>query len=969
MSIPDGNFRISRLIGGGVMMLLLAIGLQSPPATSGQEKRTARRPLTHQDYDSWRSLTGSQISRNGEYIAYSLIPQDGDGEIVVRRLANGQEWRQPRGWRAPAPLPDDPEAAQAAVAALNRATRPVFSADSRHLLFTIEPNREEMLKARREKKRPDEMPRNALGLLDLATGQLARIERVKSFQVPEEGSGLVAIQLEGSTPKAEGSGETRQRKEYGSELLLQNLATGRKQSFAEVTEFSFDKSGGTLVYAVSATDEARNGVYTIETGNGDNATPRILFGGKGRFSKITWDEEQTQLIFLGDIAETETERAVVRLYHWKRGASGAQPIVTPGTTGLPTGRVISDKGALGFSRDGKRVFLGLGRSLPSGPALAEKETSPGNTSDDKVVADLWHWQDDFIQPMQKVRANQERNRSYRAVWHLDAERLTPLADETMETVTPSANGRWAIGQDDRSYRRLVGVDASYADVYLVNTLDGSRRKIREKNQFGLTWSPNEKYALFYDGRDWNSISIPDGKLTNLTAKLKVNFWQEDHDTPNTPPPYGIAGWTAGDQEVLIYDQYDIWQIAPDGSAARLLTDGVGRREQLSFRYVRLDPDEKWIDPAQPLLLRAENQSTWATGFYRDQIGGGEPERLIMAEKAFSVPVRARNADVLMLTATRFDEFPDLHVTDGRFKSLKKVSDAGRQKESFTWGKAELLRYRNTDGVELSGVLIKPDNFDPRQKYPLMVYIYEKLSDGLHRFVNPGPGTSINPSYYASNGYVVLMPDIVYRIGYPGPSALNCVLPAVQRAVDLGFINEEAIGIQGHSWGGYQIAYMVTQTNRFKAAAPGAVVGNMTSAYSGIRWGTGLPRQFQYERTQSRIGGSIWEYPLRFIENSPVFNAHRVETPILMVHNDNDDAVPWYQGIEYFLALRRLNKEAYMFNYNGEYHGLRRRPNQKDYTRRLQEFFDHHLKGAKRPVWMEKGIPWLEREKEKETAGN
>lgn len=963
MPIPDGNFRILRLAGGGVMMLLLVIGLQAPPATRGQEKRPARRPLTHQDYDSWRSLTGSQISRNGEYVAYSLIPQDGDGEIVVRRLANGQEWRQPRGWRPPAPLPEDPEAAQAAVAALNRATRPVFSADSRYLIFTIEPNRDELQKARREKKRPEEMPKNGLGLLDLATGQLVRVERVKSFQVPEEGSGLVTIQLEGPAPKSEGSGDGRKPREYGSELLLRNLATGQEQRFPEVTEFSFDKSGRTLVYAVSAADESRNGVYAVETGTGESLTPRPLVGGKGQFSKITWDEEQTQLAFLGDTGETQSARANVRLYHWKRGTGDARTVVTAESTGFPNGRVISDKGALSFSRDGKRLFFGLGR-----PAEPVKEASPTNPSDEKVIADLWHWQDDFIQPMQKVRAAQERNRSYRAVWHINEERLVPLADETIETVSPSANGLWAIGQDDRSYRRLVGVDTSYADIYLVNTLDGSRRKIREKNQFGLTWSPNGNFALFFDGRDWNSISIPEGKLTNLTSKLKVNFWQEDHDTPNTPPPYGIAGWTAGDQEVLVYDQYDIWQITPDGRSARLLTDGVGRREQLAFRYVRLDPDEKWIDPAKPLLLRAEHQSTWATGFYRDQPGGGEPERLIMADKAFSVPVRARKADVLLLTASRFDEFPDLHVTDDRFRTLRKISDAGRQKESFAWGKAELLRYRNTDGVELSGILIKPENFDPQRKYPLMVYIYEKLSDGLHRFVNPGPGTSINPSYYASNGYVVLMPDIVYRIGYPGPSALNCVLPAVQRAVDLGFIDEKAIGIQGHSWGGYQIAYMVTQTNRFKAAAPGAVVGNMTSAYSGIRWGTGLPRQFQYERTQSRIGGSIWEYPLRFIENSPVFNAHRVETPILMVHNDNDDAVPWYQGIEYFLALRRLNKEVYMFNYNGEYHGLRRRHNQKDYTRRLQEFFDHHLKGATKPVWMEKGIPWLEREKEKEAAG-
>jgi dipeptidyl aminopeptidase/acylaminoacyl peptidase len=418
--------------------------------------------------------------------------------------------------------------------------------------------------------------------------------------------------------------------------------------------------------------------------------------------------------------------------------------------------------------------------------------------------------------------------------------------------------------------------------------------------------------------------------------------------------------------VLLYDQYDIWQIAPDGSSAKNLTDGVGRKDKIEFRYVRLDPEERFIDPAKPLLLRAENEWTRDSGFYRDRIDGNfAPEKLMMAAKSFSPPTKAKDADVLMLTASRFDEYPDIHVTDSSLKSLKKVTNEGSQKDQFTWGKAELIRFKNTDGVTLTASLIKPDNFDPNKKYPLMVYIYEKLSQGVHRFVNPTPGHSINPSFYASNGYLVLQPDIVYTIGYPGQSALKCVLPAVQAVVDKGYVNEDAIGIQGHSWGGYQIAYMVTQTNRFKAAAPGALVANMTSAYSGIRWGTGLPRQAQYEHTQSRIGGSLWEQQMRFLENSPIFRVDRVQTPILMLHNDNDDAVPWYQGIEYYLGLRRLGKEAYMFNYNGEPHGIRKRQNQKDYTRRLQEFFDHKLKGAPMPEWMEKGIPYLQREKEKE----
>jgi dipeptidyl aminopeptidase/acylaminoacyl peptidase len=268
-------------------------------------------------------------------------------------------------------------------------------------------------------------------------------------------------------------------------------------------------------------------------------------------------------------------------------------------------------------------------------------------------------------------------------------------------------------------------------------------------------------------------------------------------------------------------------------------------------------------------------------------------------------------------------------------------------------------------VPLQGVLIKPADFDPKKKYPMIVYLYERLSDTVHDFRNPGPGQNVNPSYYASNDYVIFLPDIVYKVGYPGKSAMNCIMPGVEKLVKMGFVDEKAIGIQGHSWGGYQIAYMITQTNKFKAAAPGALVANMFSAYNGIRWGPGIPRQFQYERTQSRIGGTPWNSTKLFMENSPLFYVDKVQTPVLMIHNDGDDAVPWYQGIEFYLSLRRLGKEVYFFNYNGEFHGLRKRQNQKDYSRRMKEFFDHKLKGAPAPEWMQKGIPYLQREREKE----
>ncbi len=564
--------------------------------------------------------------------------------------------------------------------------------------------------------------------------------------------------------------------------------------------------------------------------------------------------------------------------------------------------------------------------------------------------------------MQKVRAAVERSRSYRAVYDVKDKKLVQLADVSMYELAPSEDGAYAMGTDDREYRRMQEYDERYEDTYIVDTATGSRKLALKKHVGRLAWSPDSKYAVYFNGKDWISVSVPQGNSIDLTGKLGVAFTREDYDSPGTAPSYGVAGWTKDGKYVLIYDRFDIWQCTPDGSSAVNLTQGFGRQNHFAFRVVRDErgePEDRWIDPAKPLLLRTENEDTHDSGFYKTNLDATTPpSKLVMAAKNFTPPIKARNADVYVLAASTFSEYPDLLITDATFREFRKVSNANPQLANTLWGTDELIHFKSVDGVPLQATLYKPENFDPKKKYPLLVYIYERLTQNVHSFVEPRPQHTINVSYYVSNGYLVLEPDIAYKIGYPGQSALNCVLPAIQEVVDRGFVNESAIGIQGHSWGGYQIAYMVTRTNRFRAAAAGAPVADMISAYDGIRWGPGIPRQFQYEHTQSRIGGSIWEYPLRYIENSPIFMADRVNTPLLMIHNDADDAVPWYQGIEYYLALRRLNKEVYLFTYNGEPHGLRKRADQKDYAMRLQQFFDYYLKGAAKPDWMEHGIPYL-----------
>ncbi len=908
------------------------------------QSEAAKRPLTHQDYDSWRNIQNQQLSPDGRYLAYALFPQAGDGEFVVRELATKKEFRNGIGAR-PAPPPvnfanPNAEDAPAPVPAITVA----FSSDSTTVVFSTFPPKAITDQAKREKKKAEEMPKNGMVILDLASGRATRVENVKSFQVPEEGAGVMAYlrfplgsQGTAANPAA-------------SELVLRTLATGAERTFPDVTEFSLKKDAKLLVFA------AKTGVFTVPTA-GETA-PGALLSGQGRHLKLTWDEAQRTLAFLSSAADATAKPPKFRIYSWAAGGAGAATeVVSEQSKGFRQGYVVSEQGALSFSKDGGRLFFG---TAPARPAAAPKSDV---LPDDMPSYDLWHYKDDFIQPMQKVRAQLERTKSYRAVYHAAAKTVIQLADPTLPDLTPSDDGRFAFGFDDRAYRSMREYDEAFVDAFIVDTQTGSRTPIAKKHLGRPSWSPDGKHGLWFDGKDWSIVNAADGKLTNITAALKVKFFQEDHDSPGSATPYGAAGWTKDGSSVLLYDHFDIWAIRADGSGAHNVTKGEGRKQQLIFRNVNLNPDPKdrGIDPAQPLLLRAEDAATHETGFWRTSFNGPDsPVRLVMAAKDFTAPVKAKKADVLMLAAGSFEEFPDLRVTNSTFKTLEKVTDANPQKADLEWGSAELFHYRNVDGVKLDGAIYKPANFDPKKKYPMLVYIYERLAQNINHFVPPAPGHNINISYYTSNGYIVITPDIAYTIGYPGQSAQKCVLAAVEEIVSRGYVDEEHIGIQGHSWGGYQIAYMITRTNRFRAAAAGAPVADMISAYDGIRWGPGLPRQFQYERTQSRIGGTIWEYPLRFIENSPIFMADRVNTPLLMIHNDADDAVPWYQGIEYYLALRRLGKEVYMFTYNGEPHGLRRRPNQKDYTVRLQEYFDYWLKGAPKPAWMERGIPFTEK---------
>ena len=958
-----------------------------------------KKPIGYDAYDYWKSIGGARLSDDGQWFAYSLTSQADDPELVVRNIASGQEFRQPRG------------------------TGPQFTPDGKFVIYTIPPPRSETENQANASPSPSPSPaaggeggqqqanRNSVGIMSLPSGQVTTVEQIASFRLPTESSTWLALQKGraggagrggagggggrggggaaagggggragggaggggrqgggGAEPpaaqgaQAAGAGAAPQAprektKPAGNDLIVRNLSTGQDVTIPEVVEFQWDKTGAWLLYAVSSNDATKDGAFARRMSDGSVIT---LHSGKGHFKSISFDDAFKQVLFLSDQAEYDKPVSPYRVYYWKVGDPSASELISAASKGMPANVVVADS-APSFSDDGLRVSLMTGPPPAPVPAPTPDPNAPRRPA--PIPVDVWSYNDAQIQPMQRVRAQQNQVRNFRAIFHMTDKRVVQLASADLPNVNPGADPNRAIGTSDLAYRKEVSWDQTYSDVYLVDLRTGNRRKLLEHFGGNATLSPGGKYVLFFDEekQHWFTHDIATGVRANLTERLPVKVYDETHDTPDQPPSLGTAGWTDGDRSVLINDQFDIWEIRPDGSNPRNITGGEGRKQKLVFRYMTMEtPAPRTVPTDKPMMLRTTNNDTKASGYYRVPFNGGAPEKIVMMDKAMGALIKAKNAETVVFSASRFDEFGDYWVSDMKFAAPKKITNGNPQQSEYVWGKAENIKYINADGKVLSAMLIKPDNFDPTKKYPMMVYIYEELSQGLHQYRAPAPGTSVNLTRYVSNGYVVLQPDISYDTGYPGPSAMKCVIPAINTVVAQGYIDPKRIGIQGHSWGGYQITYMITQTNLFRAVQAGASVSNMISAYGGIRWGTGMVRQFQYEKTQSRIGATLWDAPLQFIENSPIFWAERINTPYLTIHNDADDAVPWYQGIEFNMAMRRLGKEAYMFNYNGQPHGLQNRDYMKHWTVHMDEFFDHYLLGKARPAWMDSGVPFNER---------
>jgi len=895
-----------------------------------------KKVLQHTDYELWNTIQNPSISPSGDYVLYQLEQGEKDAALKVKDTKGKLIFEHERAQKA------------------------VFTYNSEFVLFTITAWKDSVRAMKSRKTKKEDLPKDSLGILNINTNQLTKIARVKSFELPEKWSGHVAYYLDEVKEEKKKDTLTDEAEEKkkpkkvstknGYHLVLRNLQTGQQDTMRYVTDFTFAKEGKTLAYTTTGKekdDEAAVFIMDLET----QSSQKLHSAQKANYFNLSLSDSGNRLGFVTDTDTTKIQIRPNELFVWNKGKDTAKKIVD--ATSAPNGYMVSAYGDITFSKDESKLFFGLAR-----PPIIKDTTL---TEDEIVNVEVWTYDEPRLYTVQELELKNDSIASYRTAVHLNSNKVVPLATSDF----PNSE----LGDEGNANFALVNTTLPYElesqwtgrrdnDYKLINTNSGETALSLTKVA-RLQWSPKGEYAFGYDSKDstWVTYTIPDGNLKSLTKGEQ--FYDETNDSPNFPSAYGTAGWTQNDAHLILYDRYDIWQFDPKTGAGTKLTSG--RESKTVYRYVSLDDELRYIPSDNKWLLTTFNEDTKDAGYAEYNPKTQKTKTLLSGPYRYSKPQKAVLDDALIYTRESFTEFPDLHVSDLSFKKSVKLSDANPQQKEYNWGSIELVNWISLDGKELTGMLVKPENFDPNKKYPMLVNFYEKSSDGLHRHRAPKPErSSINYSFYTSRGYVVFNPDIEYRIGYPGESAYNCVIPGVTSLVEKGFVDKDNIGVQGHSWGGYQIAYLVTRTDIFKAAESGAPVPNMISAYGGIRWWTGLSRQFQYEHTQSRIGGTPWEYPARYIENSPIFNIDKINTPLLIMHNDADGHVPWYQGIEFFVSLRRLGKPSWLLNYNGEPHWPLKLQNRKDFNIRMAQFFDYYLKGEAKPVWMESGVPPIQK---------
>ena len=827
------------------------------------------------------------------------------------------------------------------------ATGAAFSLDSAWAAYSIGISEDLEEKLRKDKKPVQQK----LGLLNLKSGEMVTIDGVEAFVFSPNG-GYLAMKKYAPDKVGEADPEAT----VGAGLIVRALATGKDTAFGNVSEFAWQdlrKTGRLLALAVSTEDKTGNAIQLFDPETGQL---KVLDSAPATYSGLAWRKQSSDLAVLRSDPNDKFEGSTFIAMAWR---SGIAVSYDPNKDSqFPAGmRTVSFRKP-SWSDDGKTIFLGVARWNAKPPVAKNDEDEPASV-------DVWHWRDADVMAKQKNGAKADARRNTLAAWNLETGKLVQLAHTLTESVTPIRNSNMSMVSDWSGYALERSIGRPAADLALVDNSTGARTSLKTKlvEDHYAASSPGGKYLLYLENDHYWTVNIVTGTAVNLTKEAATSFVNQESDvTVKQKPAFGVAGWTQGDTSVILYDKTDLWEFASNGSKAKRLTDGA--TDQIRHRYVKLDADEEWVDTTRPMYLSLFGYLTKKSGF--SLLQGGREEHLVWGDKSFDRLMKAPEAKQFAYLAQAFEESPNVYVGDSSLKSAARVTNTNPDQNKYAWGRAELVEYKNQKGTRLQATLYYPAGYEATKRYPMIVYLYEKLSDNLHHYVAPSERDYYNAGAMTQHGYFVLHPDIAFVPREPGVSVVDCVSAAVSKVVGMGVVDSKKVGVVGHSWGGFDTAYLATHTDIFAAAIAGAPITDLVSNYGNHHWSSGIAETDHIETGQQRMEVPLWEDLQAYIRNSAIFNVHNMKTPLLIEVGDADGTVFFHQGVELYNIARRARKNVVLLVYGGEDHGLRKKTNQMDYQNRIFAWFNTYLKGEPAPKWITEGESYQERQQELKT---
>lgn len=903
--------------------------------------KAQKRPIQTSDFYSWNSITDPQISTNGNLITYVTKPLKGDKILSIYSTFNNLTKE------------------------FVRVSDVAIQHDENFIAFKRINSYDSIRKLKLDDVPKKKWPSDTVELYLIDKDTLVSFPNSSSYTIGPDGGNLVAIERDKNFVQLNKAIDEKPKKRCrlfkkkveqetlpkfdGQTYTFYNPILQKDTTINGITDVDVSQNGLSWAYIQKAIfNDSIDSLWVIQIDDELNTTR--LYENEGFAQMLAWDEMGNQLALLFSSDTSEAKKWNLLYY----SSNKVETIIDTTTIFENSFYGISRNKQPYFSKNGKRLFFGTAKK-------EEKELEDTLTKEEKYHLDLWSWTDGRLQSQQLLELKGDQKRTDLWVYNLEDKSKFKLSDSTIDRVrVPSHNNaNYALVASQHPYLKEMTWDGWYYDYYRVDLTTGNKKQLLKHHPSTVLLSPSGSKLVYYEPKDsvWYIKDLENDKILKLET-VEAKFYRKNHDTPDLPGPSGYPFWLENEQAIVLKSQYDYWVFPLKGGKPYRITNG--KKSNTIFSLLKFDKDKLEYSLKDPIYFQTFNEKTKKEGVARYGVNG--IEQLFEDESKTYFISKADSSDKVIMRQMTVSDYPELQLTDIKFTKRKAVSHTNPQQDSLNWATVELVSWVDYNNDSVAGLLYKPEDYDPSKKYPLIVYFYERYSDNIHYYYSPRPTASIiYPTLYASNGYLVFIPDIKYEIGHPAKSAYNSIMSGVDHLLKKYLsIDSAKMGLQGQSWGGYQTAQLITMTNRFSAAMAGAPVSNMFSAYGGIRWGSGHNRAFQYEKGQSRIGATIWESPELYIENSPIFHIPKVKTPLLIMHNDNDGAVPWYQGIEMFTAMRRLNKPVWMLNYNNDAHNLRRTANKIDLSIRMQQFFDYYLLGKPQPLWMKEGIPALEK---------